>query len=82
MNNNQNLQNQSPWNPAWLSRRDRAMLQLAIETDLRVSELTGLTPGDIHLTNPAHVACRGKGRKERITPLTRNTTAVVRAWLT
>ena len=65
----------------WIGRRDRAMLQLAIETGLRVSELTGLTRGDIHPTNPAHVACRGKGRKERITPLTRNTTAVVRAWL-
>jgi integrase/recombinase XerD len=65
----------------WIGRRDRAMFQLAIETGLRVSELTGLTPGDIHLATPAHVACRGKGRKERITPLTRNTAAVIRAWL-
>ena len=47
---------------------------LAIETGLRVSELTGLTRGDIHLAIPAHVACTGKGRKQRITPLTKPTT--------
>jgi site-specific recombinase XerD len=65
----------------WIGRRDRAMLQLAIETGLRVSELTGLTVGDTHLNNPAHVACHGKGRKDRITPLTKNTAVVLRGWL-
>jgi integrase/recombinase XerD len=65
----------------WIGRRDRAMFQLAIETGLRVSELTGLRCGDIHLATPAHVACTGKGRKERITPLTRNTATVLQAWL-
>jgi site-specific recombinase XerD len=66
----------------WIGRRDQTMLQLAIETGLRVSELTGLTLGDIHLTTPAHVACRGKGRKDRITPLTKPTTHLLRSWLT
>jgi integrase/recombinase XerD len=65
----------------WIGRRDRAMLQLAIETGLRVSELTSLTVSDIHLPTPAHVACRGKGRKDRITPLTKPTTQLVRGWL-
>jgi integrase/recombinase XerD len=65
----------------WIGRRDRAMFQLAIETGLRVSELTGLRHADIHLTTPAHVACRGKGRKDRITPLTKPTTQLLRAWL-
>jgi site-specific recombinase XerD len=65
----------------WIGRRDRAMFQLAIETGLRVSELTGLTRADLHLGSPAHVACRGKGRKTRVTPLTKNTTTVVRSWL-
>jgi integrase/recombinase XerD len=37
---------------------------------------------DIHLTTPAHVACRGKGRKDRITPLTKPTTQLLRTWLT
>jgi integrase/recombinase XerD len=65
----------------WIGRRDRAMFQLAIETGLRVSELTGLTLADTHLGTPAHVACHGKGRKDRITPLTKPTTAVLRDWL-
>jgi integrase/recombinase XerD len=47
----------------WIGRRDRAMFQLAIETGLRVSELTDLRCGDIHTTAPAHVACRGKDAK-------------------
>ena len=41
-----------------------------MQTGLRVSELTALTRADIHLGVGAHVACRGKGRKDRITPLT------------
>ena len=65
----------------WIGRRDRAILQLAIETGLRVSELTGLTRADVHLDTPAHVACHGKGRKDRITPLTKPTTTVLRDWL-
>ncbi|MGB6455055.1 MAG: tyrosine-type recombinase/integrase [Streptosporangiaceae bacterium] len=62
-------------------RRDHAMLQLAITAGLRVSELTGLSPGDIHLANAAHVASQGKGRKNRITPLDRPTTAILRRYI-
>ncbi len=62
-------------------RRDHAMLQLAITAGLRVSELTGLSPGDIHLGNAAHVASHGKGRKNRITPLDRPTTAILRPYI-
>jgi integrase/recombinase XerD len=65
----------------WIGRRDRAMLALAIETGLRVSELTGLRCSDTHLAKPAHIACHGKGRKDRITPLTKPTVAVLRDWL-
>ena len=45
------------------------------------AELIGLRCADIHLGSGAHVSCRGKGRKERITPLTRATVAVLRVWL-
>jgi integrase/recombinase XerD len=62
-------------------RRDHALLLLAIQTGLRASELTSLTRGDVHLGGGAHVACHGKGRKDRITPLTSNTIMVLRAWL-
>jgi integrase/recombinase XerD len=61
-------------------RRDHALLQVAIETGLRASELTGLTCRDIHLDAGAHVYCRGKGRKDRITPLTASAVRTLRAW--
>lgn len=65
----------------WTGRRDHAMFGLAVQTGLRVSELIGLCQGDIHLGAGAHVACHGKGRKDRITPLTTSTAIVLRDWL-
>jgi integrase/recombinase XerD len=65
----------------WVGRRDHALLLLAVQTGLRVSEITGLTCQDVHLGTGAHVRCRGKGRKERCTPLTGQTAAVLRKWL-
>lgn len=66
---------------SFLGRRDHALLLLAIQTGLRVSELVNLRCGDIVLGSGAHVRCVGKGRKERATPLTTKTAAVLRAWL-
>jgi integrase len=63
-------------------RRDHALLLTTVQTGLRVSEVTGLTIQDITTTTPgAAVHTTGKGRKERVTPLTRQTAAVLRAWL-
>lgn len=62
-------------------RRDHAMFALAIQTGLRVSELTGLTIADIHTGTGAHVHCVGKGRKERATPLLPDTIAIMNAWI-
>jgi site-specific recombinase XerD len=59
-------------------RRDHALLQTAIITGMRVSELTGLTVTDVHLGTGAHALCRGKGRKNRTTPLDRETVATLR----
>jgi site-specific recombinase XerD len=64
-----------------LGRRDHALLAVAVQTGLRVSEFTKLRVEDFVFGVGAHVRCHGKGRKERCTPLTRQTTAVVRAWL-
>lgn len=72
----------APDRSTWTGRRDHALLVLAIQTGLRASELTGLNCGDVHLSTGAHVNCRGKGRKQRITPLTAVTVAVLRVWLT
>ncbi|MDF3313616.1 MULTISPECIES: tyrosine-type recombinase/integrase [Rhodococcus] len=65
----------------WEGRRDRALLLLAIQTGLRVSELTGLNCGDITLGSGANVRCLGKGRKHRAVPLTSQTRAVLRVWM-
>lgn len=65
----------------WTGRRDYALLVLAIQTGLRISELTGLVAGDLELGSGAHVRCHGKGRKQRATPLTTQTVAVLRIWL-
>ena len=71
----------APDKATWARRRDHAMLTLAAQAGLRVSELTGLTRGDVHLGSGPHVSCHGKGRKERITPLAAVTITVLRAWL-
>jgi integrase/recombinase XerD len=62
-------------------RRDHAWILLAVQTGLRASELTALTCGDVHLGAGAYVACHGKGRKDRITPLAPGTVATLRSWL-
>ncbi len=71
----------APDRSSWTGRRDHALLLLASESGLRVSELIGLRCADVHLGTGAHISCRGKGRKERITPLTAGTVAVLRVWL-
>ena len=71
----------APDGRTWIGRRDRAMFALTIETGVRVSELIGLRCGDVHLSAPAHIACHGKGRKDRTTPLTKPTAAILRTWL-
>lgn len=72
----------TPSRTTWTGRRDYTLLVLAVQTGLRVSELISLTGQDVHLGSGAHVSCHGKGRKQRITPLTRRTVAVLRAWMT
>ncbi len=71
----------APDRTSFLGRRDYALLLVAIQTGLRVSELIGLRCQDVVLGTGAHVRCVGKGRKERATPLTRSTTAVLKTWL-
>jgi site-specific recombinase XerD len=70
-----------PDQTTWLGRRDHALLPVAVQTGLRLSELTGLRRGDVTLGSGAHVRCIGKGRKERCTPLAKTTIAVLKAWL-
>jgi len=71
----------APDQGTWTGRRDHALLDVAAQTGLRVSELTGLRNCDVELGTGAHIRCTGKGRKQRCTPLARSTVAVLRAWM-
>jgi site-specific recombinase XerD len=71
----------APDTRTWIGHRDRALLLLALQSGLRVSELVGLRCQDIVLGSGAHVRCQGKGRKERCTPLRKDAVTVLRAWL-
>jgi site-specific recombinase XerD len=65
----------------WGGRRDHALLLLAVETGLRVSEIASLTRQDVTISTGAHVDVTGKGRKQRITPFCKQTAAVIKAWI-
>ena len=71
----------APARSTWTGRRDHALLALAAQTGLRMSELTGLRCADVHLGTGPHVSCLGKGRKQRITPITSGVVATLRVWL-
>ncbi len=70
----------APDRTSWLGRRDHALLLVAIQTGLRVSELTTLRNRDISLGTGAHARVTGKGRKERCAMFTSETVAVLRVW--
>ena len=61
--------------------RDRAMLHLAYAAGLRVSELTGLMCEDLAKPHLDTVHVTGKGRRERVLPLWKQTRFVLRQWL-
>lgn len=65
----------------WSGRRDQAFLLVAVQTGLRLSEMTGLKREDIVFGTGAHVRVIGKGRKERCTPIAKPTLEVLKAWL-
>lgn len=65
----------------WIGRRNHAMLLVATQTGLRLSEITGLRQRDVVLGRGAYVRCEGKGRKERCTPLAKPTVAVLKSWI-
>lgn len=71
----------APNRQTWDGRRDHAFLMMAIQTGLRLSEMTRLRWRDIELGRGAHVRCQGKGRKERCTPFTPQTVKILNAWL-
>ncbi|MBW2263512.1 MAG: tyrosine-type recombinase/integrase [Deltaproteobacteria bacterium] len=60
-------------------RRDHALLVTFFNTGARVQELLDVRPADLQLERPFHVRLLGKGRKERLCPLWRETADTLRA---
>lgn len=71
----------APDRSTWVGRRDHVILLVALQTGLRASELINLRRQDVVLGAGAHIRCDGKGRKERCTPLRRDTARLLEAWL-
>ena len=71
----------APDQHTWSGRRDHAILLVAVQSGLRLSELTAIRRDALILSTGAHIQTLGKGRKERATPLTKQTVAVLKAWL-
>jgi site-specific recombinase XerD len=72
---------QKPDRNTWIGRRDHALILVAVQTGMRVSELTGLCRRDLAAEGTAHLRCLGKGRRDRCIPVTKQTAAVLRSWL-
>jgi site-specific recombinase XerD len=71
----------APDQSTWSGRRDHAFLLVAVQTGLRLSEITGLKREDLFFGTGAHLRVIGKGRKERCTPFAKSTAAVLSLWL-
>jgi site-specific recombinase XerD len=71
----------SPDLSTWSGRRDHAFILTAVQTGLRLSEMTGLRREDLISGVGAHLRVIGKGRKERCIPLAKPTLAVLKDWL-
>jgi len=71
----------APDRGTWSGRRDHAFILTAVQTGLRLSEMTGLKREDLISGTGAHVRVIGKGRKERCIPLSKSTRAVLKEWL-
>ena len=71
----------APDRRTWSGRRDAVLFATAYNTGARVSELTGLRVRDVLLDRQAAVHLHGKGRKQRVIPLWKNTATELRGWL-
>jgi site-specific recombinase XerD len=64
----------------WAGKRDRVLLAVMYNTGARVSEAVGLRRGDLTDADARSLRIRGKGRKERVVPLWKQTAAALAAW--
>lgn len=71
----------APDRSTWSGRRDAVLLATTYNTGARVSEITALRVRDVLVDRQTAVHLHGKGRKERVIPLWKNTATALRAWL-
>ena len=71
----------APDRSTWIGRRDYTLLTLALQTGLRASEIINLRRCDIVSGAGSHIRCEGKGRKQRCTPLRRETFKLLEVWI-
>jgi integrase/recombinase XerC len=64
----------------WLGARDRAILETLYSTGIRVSELVGLNMDDVDFLGEV-VHIRGKGKKERIAPISSSALQVIQHYM-
>jgi integrase/recombinase XerC len=71
---------ETPSTDNWLGARDRAMFETLYSTGMRVSELVSLNLDDIDfLSEVVHI--RGKGKKERIAPISSSALQVIQRYI-
>ena len=73
---------QAPDVSTWTGRRDRMLFDLLYSTGARVSEMTALCRSDVRLGSSRSIQLTGKGRKQRVVPLRKNTAQRLREWMT
>ena len=71
---------QQPDTQMFLGFRDRTMMELFYSSGLRISELVGLNRTDFDTTNLT-LRVKGKGKKERVIPITKNAAAWMNSYL-
>lgn len=70
----------APNREEWIGKRDYTFLVIAIQTGMRLAELTALKWKDVHLEQIAYIECCGKGRKNRVIPLSKESIKCLSLW--
>lgn len=71
----------APDRSTWSGRRDHVLLATLYDTGARASEIIAVRCADVECRHCTAVHLHGKGRKERVVPLSQPTSALVRGWI-
>jgi len=71
----------APPDSTWSGRRDRILFRALYNSGARITEMVSLRVHDLELKRQPSVKLHGKGRKERVIPLWKNTASALRAWI-